>query len=250
MLLPTLVKQLIGNRPFFLASAAVLLLANNAAKAEDRKSDDALKPAWDWTVDERLVTRFSPQAMAARAAQHAAEERAFLSRFPEAADDYPETKGTGSPQQVTDSIDGDKTPELFLPFELFDHLLNMGLTSGANLESRTIIEQRAVALGFGRDLWKRLAIATAPYLELQREDERRAKAQLTHSLPVEGFAMDNDAIHYCRVRAQALAAAKAEFGTTPFLRLLYLGVTPGHSRSYIVKDGLAAHLRFIEGGCR
>jgi hypothetical protein len=125
----------------------LVLLIGSAAKAEVRKSGDIAKPAWEWTVDERLAQRFAPKAMEARAAEHAAEERAFLRRFPEAANDFPETKGTGSPQHDTDSIDGDKTPELFLPFELFDHLLNMGLTSGADLESRTIIEQRAVALG-------------------------------------------------------------------------------------------------------
>jgi hypothetical protein len=250
MLLPRLVKHLKSYSPFLLASTALLVLIGSSAKAEAPKSSDVQKPAWEWTVNERLAKRFAPQAMEARAAEHEAKDKALLSRFPEAANEFPEVKGTGSSQQATDSIDGDKTPELFLSFELFDHLLDMGLTSGADFESRTIIEERAVALGFGRELWKRLGKAAAPYLELQRENERRARAQRSPSRPVDSLKMDNDAIHYCRARAQALAAAKAEFGVEPLLRLLYLGVTPTFGKSYVVKDGTADRLRFIEGGCR
>lgn len=126
----------------------------------------------------------------------------------------------------------------------------MGLPPDANLESQKIIERRAVALGFGRDLWKRLEKAAAPYLELQRADERRARAKLSPPRPRVGLEMDSDAILYCRARARAFAAAKSEFGAESFLRLLYIGVTPGLAISYVVKDGLADQLRFIDGGCR
>ena len=249
---PPLAKRPIYHRPFLFASAALLLLLiGSAAKAEVSKSRDVAKPAWEWTVDERLAQRFAPGAMEARAAEHSTEERAFLNRFPEAAAGFPETKETGFPRQVTDSIEGNKTPALFLPFELFDHLLSMGLPPDANLESQRIIEQRAVALGFGRDLWKRLEKAAAPYLELQRADERRARAKLSPPRPTRaGLEMDSDAILYCRARARAFAAAESEFGSKRFLRLLYIGVTPGLAISYVVKDGLADHLRFIDGGCR
>jgi hypothetical protein len=120
MLRPSLVKHPVCHRSFLFASAAMLvLLVGSAAKAEVSKSGDIAKPAWEWTVDERLAQRFAPEAMEARAADHSSEERAFLNRFPEAAADLTETKETGFPRQVNDSIEGNKTPELFLPFELF-----------------------------------------------------------------------------------------------------------------------------------
>lgn len=249
MLPPLLAKHSFCRNPFLLASAALFLLSGGAVNAENGKSSDLRKPAWEWTVDERLAKRLDPNAREARAAKQAAKDRAFLSRFPEATD-LPGIKAGGAPLQVTESIEGDETPELFLPFELFDHLLDMGLTSGAGLESRTIIENRAVALGFGRDLWERLERAAAPYLELQRQEERRARAQPSPSRPVNSPKIDDAAIHLCRSRAQALAAAKTEFGEEPFLRLLYLGVTPGLSKGNIVKNGTADRLRFLEGGCR
>ncbi|HEV7507995.1 MAG TPA: hypothetical protein VGS07_24135 [Thermoanaerobaculia bacterium] len=250
MLLLLLTKDLIRHRSFLFAPTVLLLLIGSAAEAETRESEGVLKPAWEWTVDERLAQRFSPRAMEARAAEHAAEERTFLTRFPEAAADLFESKDTDSSRQATASIEGKKTPELFLPFELFEHLLSMGLSPEADPESRKIIEQRAVALGFGHDLWKRLEKAASPYLEIQREDERRARAQVFRSHPTDSFEMDSNATRYCRARARALVAAKSEFGAEPFLRLLYLGITPGLSITYVVKDGLAEHLRFVEGGCQ
>ena len=47
-----------------------------------------------------------------------------------------------------------------------------------------------------------------------------------------------------------MAAAKAELGEEPFLALLYGAVAPTFSRTYVVSEGLADQLRFVEGGCR
>ncbi len=225
-------------------------LGGGIAKAQEASTANAVKkPTWKWTTDERLSQRFEPEAMAARAAERAAEQQAFLKRLPKAAAQFPRpgTDSTDQASQAVDMIEGSKTPALFLPFELFDHLLAMGFPPGGNNldESRRIIEERAVALGFGRDLWKRLEKAATPYLALRREDPSQVRTRpRTHTENV--FDMDDEALRYCRTRAAALAAVKAEFGEESFLRLLYIGATPGFTRTYAVSRGTENHMRFLK----
>ncbi|MFY9826361.1 MAG: hypothetical protein WAM82_33665 [Thermoanaerobaculia bacterium] len=237
------------------ASLAILLLYG-APPAEAQRSGSGLsrKHAWEWTTDERLLQRFDPEAMEARAAERAAEKRVFLKRFPKAAGSLAEPEAAASSSQTLDTIEGSKTPELFLPSELFDNLLNTGFPPEGRLsgESRRIIEDRAVPLGFGSDLWKRLEKAAAPYLKLQREEEGRAETRPSRFHPANGPEIDGDAVSRCRARAAAFSAAKADFGEEPFLRLLYEAVAPGLSRTYIVDQGTERHLsslRSLEGGC-
>jgi hypothetical protein len=174
----------------------------------------------------------------------------FEKRFPAPADDL--FTGALKNQQNVDTIQGDTNPELFLTFELFDQLLEMGFPPhGMNQrESRRLIEEQAVVLGFGQDLWDRLERAAAPFLKLRRREERLARNGLLPSRPADGTKMSPEALHWCRERARAIAAAKAEFGEESFLRLLYAGVTPGFGITYVFDPGDADRLRYVEGGCR
>lgn len=140
-------------------------------------------------------------------------------------------------------------PLLFLrrPWELFHSLLTSGFPPDGRhqKEFRQDIEERAAALGFGADLWRRLGKLASPLLELQREDARRAKA-------LKSPAGDSHlTLPICRARAKALAAAKAEFGEEAFLRLLYEVIAPSLSKSSgeIEPKAAAANLLRIEGGC-
>jgi hypothetical protein len=208
------------------------------------------KPAWKWSVDERLAKRFDPESMKARAEARAARLKDLERHFPAPTDDLfaSEVKN----QQNVDTIQGDTNPELFLTFELFDQLLEMGFPPhGMNQrESRRLIEEQAVVLGFGQDLWDRLERAAAPFLKLRRREERLARNGLLPSRPADGTKMSPEALHWCRERARAIAAAKAEFGEESFLRLLYAGVTPGFGITYVFDPGDADRLRYVEGGCR
>jgi hypothetical protein len=208
------------------------------------------KPAWKWSVDERLAKRFDPEFRKARAEARAAKLKELEKRFPAPPDDLfaDEVKN----QQNVDTIEGETNPELFLNFELFDQLLEMGFPpNGMNQqETRRLIEERAVVLGFGQDLWDRLERVAAPFLKLQRREEQLARNGTLPSRPADGTKMSPEALHWCRERARAIAAAKAEFGEEPFLRLLYAGVTPGFSITYAVSQGTADRLRYLEGGCQ
>jgi len=67
------------------------------------------KPAWQWTLEERLTHRFDRDCLAARRAQAADSCRA---------------RG-----RITDFVYGADTPELFLPAQLFDQFLRSAFLS-------------------------------------------------------------------------------------------------------------------------
>lgn len=202
------------------------------------------KAAWRWTTEERIARRFDPKAMKARVAEVRAEQHARQKLFPKIDDELFVAGDEGS-RSVMDTLDGSKHPELFFPNELFSHLLNDAFPPDREYqsESRLPLKERAAALGFGRDLWPRLEKAAAPLLKLEAERARRR---------VEPGGED-EAIRLCRVRAQALAAAKSEFGEEAFLRLLYEAVAPGMARE-VIGRGLVVEdvdrMRYIAGGCQ
>jgi hypothetical protein len=190
------------------------------------------KPAWQWTLDERLAARFDPAAQARREAAH----RDVVAHL-----------HLNGPADV---VEGKEAPELYLPTELFSHLLRVAFPppgAGATLPRRAI-EERAASLGFTGDLWPRLEIAVAPHLDLQLGSSR-----LFGPAPALGgkglFGKEATQRAQCRHQADALAAAKAEFGEEQFLRLLYEVVAPTVRLSYSVNWMSRAEARYIEQGC-
>jgi hypothetical protein len=219
-----------------------------AGVPKDPKKDAISRPraAWKWTLEERLAARFDPQAVAAREAEYQAEQEKIFERLGDPLAE--EAMKMTNPPATTEHLDGRKTPELFLPGELFTLLIIRGFSpQGGNRDvrgSRDPIEERAAALGFGRDLWVRLETAATPYLQLLREGG-----------PGEGDESEQAErdINLCRQRARALKAAKAEFGEEMFLRLLYEAVAPTARPIYFFEGTnyykYAENLRRFEEGC-
>jgi hypothetical protein len=207
----------------------VLLTSQSAAMAA---TVHLHKPAWQWTLDERLAARFDPAAQAAREAAH----RDVIARL-----------HLGGPADI---VDGKVAPELFLPSELFSHLLKVAFLEVGTLgsEPRRAIEERAAGLGFARDLWPRLETAAWPYLKLYGAHSRLFGSG--DALGGKGLlGQPSSQLADCRLRAEALATAKASFGEKPFLRLLYEAVAPTTRVSYTVNSISRAQARFIEEGC-
>lgn len=203
------------------------------------------KPAWQWTLEERLAKRFDPAQIQARAIAERARQQELQ------AMGMPGTR-SGRVHKLQDSFNGQETPELFLPSELFENLLLRGFPPDGRhqQESRRSLEERAAALGFGADFWKRLGRAAAPYLELRRERDRLALADqrsTTEASRLNGALTPNA---LCQARHKALNDAKALFGEEVFLRLLYEAVAPNLGVAYLVEDGIEEDLRRTEGGCR
>jgi hypothetical protein len=217
------------------------------APAQERSPAAPKKPAWQWTVDERLAKRFDPAQMKARAAEHDAEQKALeeLNRV-NGSDPLFSIPPDAAP---TMTIDGRKTPELFLTEELFTTLLGRAFPPGGEhmQQLRGPIERRAAALGFGRDLWPRLEKVAAPLRKLEAEQKQPGDSPST---PVNIYKMDAQSVRFCRVRAQVIAAAKKEFGEEAFLRLLYEALAPEVRLTYPIYPRMADHIRFMEEGCR
>ena len=206
------------------------------------------KPAWQWTLAERLAARFDPAAMKARQARRLAEHEAHQAA--RRARGVPEDPIFDHFEPSPDSIEGKENPELFLPHELFNFLLITCFPPEGDLFSRGRIEQRAPALGLGSDFWSRLGKISEPLLDLDSKRHKLAMEAIRSGAEVpevEGPYLR------CRLRADALSAAKAEFGEEVFLRLLYEAVAPSIGISGSPDQDMAEldeSLRYQEGGCR
>lgn len=205
------------------------------------------KPAWKWTLDERLGKRLNPEEIKRRADARVAEEAEARKIF----GNLPAVKDQDAGSSRTDLIDGKKTPELFLTSELFDALLRdaFPIEGESSPITRRQLEEKAAALGLGRDFWRRLREISAPYLRLQNEHRRLAMAQ-HKSAGSQDSEMRGLSTSMCKARADAIAAAKAQFGEEPFLRLLYEGLAPNLAIGYVPEQELADQLRAMEEGCR
>ena len=252
MIPPSPALSVRGHRRPILALAflSLFLLGTPSTQAADGKTDKTTKPAWQWTLEERLAKRFDPKELRVRAAAYAAELDAHRDKSGKL---WGEDEIPGWTSRTPDAypIRGDKNPELFLPRGLFVHLLNSTFPAEGydTSEYRGMIEERAVALGFGSDLWTRLRKVAAPVLDLERKREKLARENPSAIVLKEGTEMDDDDIVLCRAEAQALVQAEAEFGKEPFLRLLYQAVTPSLHTSDTLYEGIAEHQRYLERGC-
>jgi hypothetical protein len=247
-------RPLRGVSRLILIQAAVLLVLVGipaAVQGAGVENGGPPKPAWKWSVDERLAARFDPEAMAAREAERQAKETELRKSW---ADPLSEEKArTTEAPSVQEVIYGSKTPELFLPVELFGMLLESGFLpkeGGEHLQqSRGWIEERAAALGFGRDFWDRLEETATPYLKLLRKEDRQHPV-----IQAEDYGEDRTRL--CRARAHALEAAQTEFGEESFLHLLYEAVAPNAAIARLLGPRppdykrYAEELLFQERGCQ
>jgi hypothetical protein len=221
------------------ATLIVFLMLSAAAFAAESTRADA-KPTWRWTLEERLAARFNPVL---------AKERAALAQYETAEPDDREKTQASSLY----TIDGSRNPELFLPSELFESLLN-GFENDAAFRkaSRERLRDGMQTFGFEPDrFWIDLGRVTEKYRSLnarriaQIERMQTASAQERRELQRDMEAQGRD---LCRARSNALAAARRSFGEETFDRFLYTVVAPGLCISS--DPDTPEHVRFLEGGCQ
>jgi len=235
-----------------LCTVPVTASQHDSGGPADREKEATSKPrkAWEWTLEERLAKRFDPAVMEELQVQYQAEQEAIRKQR---GGSFPEDEArVKRPAPVREKRDGRKTPELFLPGELFDILLDGTFAPGlerVNIQGfRADYEQWVAALGLGSDFWDRLEGVAAPYLTLLQKGGRQ-RLPTKADIAAKG---EERRFHICRARLQALEAAEAEFGKEAFLRLLYEGVAPSVQETSLYSDyqRKADELRFQEGGCR
>jgi hypothetical protein len=224
------------NTPFLLGRCITILivicLAIPASAASPDKQatptdKEATRPAWEWTLEERLAKRFDPLSITDR---HVAHEKFNA----ECCHEY-------SHGPETNFIQGFRDPELFLPHEVFSALLTAFYPKDRELEARQREGYSEGMEEFGYDkqvFWSTLEKMAEPYLATQWKDHSGTHAHVQEALD-----------RQCRALYDALQLARAEF--PQFDRFLYTRIAPGSQRDgwNSAKDQ-AAQLRFEAGGCR
>jgi hypothetical protein len=190
------------------------------------------KPAWDWSLDERLAERFDRGSIHERALAYRPARGEILSQAKAVVDDRP---GNASPQ-FGYLIDGRRNPELFLPHELFDMLLS-GLTPDESLRAKQRASYQASLRSLGYDdvaFWNALASVSGEYLTIRFENSEEAFRQR------------------CHARFEALQSARKLFGPAKFDRVLYTVIAPTAFTSATASHDtdFEAELRRNAQGCR
>lgn len=190
------------------------------------------RPIWQWSAEERIAMRTDPLAARERAGRGG---RRITSNVSETA-----------ANPVADAFDGRTHPELFLPHEVFTHVMRIGFMSPPETREafRAAVQADAQRVGLPADFWQEFEAVSAMHVgDLVRFTEL-ARAPLRVQEDV-----DHAQTQACRSGADALQAARQEFGEEPFNRFLYEVI----ARSmFYVADQLqdASRMRAEAGGCR
>ena len=199
---------------------------------------------WEWTTEERIARRLDPAAIAERVRVH-------QGTHPSHAGQSTLNTAAAAPAFV---IDGNRNPELFLPWEVMDELLeNASGDLRAVQPGRRAYRDAVEASGWDETIfWPTLERLARNYaatkdaaIRFQMRTARRADT-LSRSEILERDRLNHEV---CSSRAETLQAARARFGAAAFDRFLYTAVAP-HMGMASMGATDARTLRWIEGGCR
>jgi len=201
----------------------------------------ANKPAWAWTLEERI---------AARADRDLARERVRAARRVQTTNVIPNDDS----RRWVDEFTGQTHPELFLPHEIFRTLITLsylGSQRGNHL-FRSGLMSDVARHGLPADFWSRLESLSAPYIADSWAVQDAGKSLSTLTGPARAKTqkyLASRQLDACRSRADALAAARREFGAERLDRYLYEVIAPN---KFHAEDSLPDPkiLRYVEGGCR
>lgn len=199
------------------------------------------KEPWALTVEERIALRTDPKL----ASERLLSERNRKSVVSSESNDA---------QGWVDSFTGQTHPELFLPHEVFRTLI--GLAFLGPVRTGEVVRRGHMPdvkrHGLPPDFWERLRSISGLYIadSWAETDTGQSISKLNgsaRSRAEEALALKQ--VDVCRSRADALAAARSEFGTERFDRFLYevIAVTKFHATDRLLDAEL---LRRAEKGCR
>jgi len=199
------------------------------------------KEPWKLSLEERIALRTSAELARGRV-----RERARVQTSSPAAN--------RAARPWVDEFDGKTHPELFLPHEVFRSLIHLAFLgsprTGQVVRDGHMADVRR--LGLPEDFWKRLEALSAVYIADSWAERDLGAAVQQQTGGVRG--RDRDALtlkqhDVCRSRADALAAARKEFGPERFDRFLYevIAVNKFHTEDHLPNPAV---LRWTEAGCR
>lgn len=219
-------------------TVAVLVLAVMAVVPVIAQSP---KQPWMLTLDERIALRTNPGL---------ARERVR-----DGKDLQTSSESAADPDVVVDAFDGKTHPELFLPYQVFDELVGLAFLGppGMNDGIRAGFLPEVKRHGMPGDFWQRLQTVSTVYLADYRAVSDLLDTDSPHlNTPARqrmDAALQLKHADACRSRADALAAARKEFGRERFDRFLY-EVIAVHMFSVADRLPDPEILRQAERGCR
>jgi hypothetical protein len=197
------------------------------------------KPAWEWTLEERIRHRLDLDCMRARR-EIAAQDRKDRGFY----------RTSGDP---ADFVYGSDTPELFLPSELYATLISNAFAGGGQFSDsmRSKYGRRSSGLALPDAFWRIVEEAAGEYLSGLRAERRLAaglnEAGTNARLAVLAEISDVQKPQ-CVDRVEALERTRRAVPPGSFDQFLYVAVAPGvGSSAQLANPEL---LRWREGGCR
>jgi hypothetical protein len=188
-------------------------------------------PIWSWTPAERVAVRSGHYG-------------------PPRGGPHVESLSVGSGDRRF-FIDGQTSPELFMPMELFNALLQ-GLADDGQMRAvnRQILAPGIRAFGFEEEaFWAKVDQATAAFRDQVRARSRRDWSKTRAELSQQRAPTESD-LKLCKARAATLESLRSLFRTEGFDRFLYTVVAPTIT---VTSEGAYEnpdHLLSLERGCQ
>lgn len=228
------------RRPKMFAGIFVIsALALSAATPPSAKT----KPAWEWTIEERLAARSDENQRRLRV------EAASAEREPAGGGVHALARPTVE-RGPADVIRGSRNPELLLSFEILGVFTRAayGADDVIARDFRAHAQRRASELGLPSDFLQALESAAHDFIALQRREfalrEQLATGKGNDELLTELRQVE---LAECRPRAAAIRTLRSKY-TLLFDRFLYTVLAPGVSQEFDRPQD-PAELRRKEAGC-
>lgn len=202
----------------------------------------------DWTIEDRLAVRFDPGDMQRREAANLQEMETVFHQKPPALP-------PGVKREDQSIVIGHQHPELFLPTELFESLVDAAFFPDRQQSAayRQSVERCLVSAGLDpRSFWPALETIAREPIRLRLEFSEIA-LKLNKASPEESRALNQRLQEVetalCGPQAAALAATKERFGRQRVDRFLYRAVAPQRDLGEPAKAEWEKRLRAREEGC-
>ena len=237
----------------WLLGAAALSSAQSPLSADAIEKMRKTKAPEDWTIEERLIVRFDPgdvKERRAAARRDLMKGPALLPEIAEARTKPPD------PNDETNNINGQRNPELFLPIEVFEGLLEGAFAEDprASRVVRASMQEGLVAAGLDPEtFWQTLEVIAREPIRAHRDFFKLAM-KMGKATPAERKAISAESGvivgKLCGPQAATLAEARKRFGAKAFDRFLYRAVAPTMGKLMLSEDPeWEIQARRKEGGC-
>jgi len=179
----------------------MLALGATALAQSPEQRTSVVKQPWQLTLPERIALRTDRKLAPVRVREHLSMNA-------------PRVGSDAIRRPRLDIISGKSHPELLLPTELFQSVIDRGVIYNEEQQFRESHAKEVAAAGLANNFWDRLEQVSKPFIDDRFEESRlleTAKAEPGQRQKIDERMAAHHAMT-CRDRADALRAARNEFG--------------------------------------